>query len=84
METYILTVLSLAGIYAILAISYDPVSGYAGLFSIAHGADFGIGADAGALTMPKFGVPGQKGFSASAAYAPGRVTKNMKRGGSTC
>ena len=57
METYILTVLSLAGIYAILAISYDLVFGYAGLFSIAHGAYFGIGAYAGALAMLNFGVP---------------------------
>ena len=57
METYILTVLSLAGIYAILAISYDLMFGYAGLFSIAHGAYFGIGAYAGALAMLNFGVP---------------------------
>lgn len=57
MEAYILTVLSMAGIYAILAISYDMMFGFAGLFSIAHGAFFGIGAYAGALAMLRLGIP---------------------------
>jgi ABC-type branched-subunit amino acid transport system permease subunit len=51
MSAYILSVLCMAGIYAILAMSYDLTFGFAGMFSIAHGAFFGIGAYAGALGM---------------------------------
>jgi branched-chain amino acid transport system permease protein len=57
MEAYVLAVLSMAGIYAILAMSYDLTFGFAGMFSVAHGAFFGIGAYGGALSMLTFSVP---------------------------
>lgn len=57
MEAYILAVLAMAGIYAMLAVSYDLAFGHAGMFSVAHGAFFGIGAYAGALAMLGPGLP---------------------------
>jgi branched-chain amino acid transport system permease protein len=57
MTAYVISVLSMAGIYAILAMSYDLTFGFAGMFSIAHGAFFGIGAYGGALAMLGMGVP---------------------------
>ncbi len=68
-EAYVITVLSMAGIYAILAISYDMMFGFAGMFSIAHGAFFGIGAYAGALAMLKLGVPFLPAVALGAAVA---------------
>jgi branched-chain amino acid transport system permease protein len=69
MEAYILTVLSMAGIYAILAMSYDLTFGFAGMFSVAHGAFFGIGAYAGALAMLGLDVPFLAAVLAGAALA---------------
>ncbi|MGG5822906.1 branched-chain amino acid ABC transporter permease [Falsiroseomonas sp. HW251] len=57
MEGYVLSVLAIAGIYAMLAVSYDLAFGHAGMFSVAHGAFFGIGAYAGALAMTGPGLP---------------------------
>jgi branched-chain amino acid transport system permease protein len=57
MLEYALTVLALIGIYAILATSYDLVLGYTGMLSIAHGAFFGIGAYAAALSLLRLGWP---------------------------
>ncbi len=57
MEAYLLAVLAMAGIYAMLAVSYDLAFGQAGLFSVAHGAFFGIGAYGGALAMLNWGLP---------------------------
>jgi branched-chain amino acid transport system permease protein len=57
MSAYIISVLCMAGIYAILAMSYDLIFGFAGMFSIAHGAFFGIGAYGGALSMLAVGLP---------------------------
>lgn len=51
MTQYILTVAALIGIYIILATSYDLVLGYTGMLSIAHGAFYGIGAYATALSL---------------------------------
>ncbi|WP_270933458.1 branched-chain amino acid ABC transporter permease [Falsiroseomonas oryzae] len=69
MEAYILAVLAMAGIYAMLAVSYDLAFGYAGLFSVAHGAFFGIGAYAGALSMLNLGLPFPLALLAGAAAA---------------
>src|SRR5215471_18319829 len=57
MTAYVISVLCMAGIYAILAMSYDLTFGFAGMFSIAHGAFFGIGAYAGALGMLGLHLP---------------------------
>lgn len=51
MLEYALAVAAVIGIYALLAGSYDLVLGYTGMFSVAHGAFFGIGAYASALAM---------------------------------
>lgn len=51
MLDYLLAVAAVIGIYVVLATSYDLVLGYTGMFSLAHGAFFGIGAYAAALAM---------------------------------
>jgi branched-chain amino acid transport system permease protein len=47
----------MVGIYMILALSLNLLIGYAGLFSVGHGAFYGIGAYAGALLSTRLGVP---------------------------
>ena len=47
--TYLLHILVILGIYVILAVSLNLISGYAGLLSIAHAAFYGIGAYCAAL-----------------------------------
>jgi len=47
----------MVGIYAILALSLNLLIGYAGLFSVGHGAFYGIGAYAGALLSTRLGLP---------------------------
>jgi len=47
----------MVGIYAILALSLNLLIGYAGLFSVGHGAFYGIGAYAGALLATRVGLP---------------------------
>lgn len=69
MEAYLLAILSMAGIFAILAVSYDLTFGFAGLFSVTQGAFFGIGAYAGALGMLRFGLPFPLALCAGALLA---------------
>jgi ABC-type branched-subunit amino acid transport system permease subunit len=57
MAEYALSLVALVGIFAILAMSYDLVLGYTGMLSIAHGAFFGIGAYATALSLLRLGLP---------------------------
>jgi len=52
---YLLHILILIGIYVILAISLNLISGYTGLISIAHAAFYGIGAYVAALLALNFG-----------------------------
>jgi len=47
----------MVGIYMILALSLNLLIGYAGLFSVGHGAFYGVGAYAGALLSTRLGVP---------------------------
>lgn len=47
----------MVGIYAILALSLNLLIGYAGLFSVGHGAFYGVGAYAGAILATRVGVP---------------------------
>jgi branched-chain amino acid transport system permease protein len=47
----------MVGIYMILALSLNLLIGYAGLFSVGHGAFYGIGAYAGALLSTRLGLP---------------------------
>ena len=49
--------LIMSGIYIILALSLNLLLGYAGLFSVGHGAFYGIGAYAAAILATKLGFP---------------------------
>jgi len=49
--------LIMAGIYVILAISLNLILGYAGLFSVGHGAFYGIGAYTGAILATRLFFP---------------------------
>src|SRR5687768_11420726 len=58
----------MSGIYMILALSLNLLIGYAGLFSVGHGAFYGLGAYAAAILSTRFGLPfWAEIFAASAA-----------------
>jgi branched-chain amino acid transport system permease protein len=59
----------MVGIYAILALSLNLLIGYAGLFSVGHGAFYGIGAYAGALLSTRLGLPFWVEMAAAGAIA---------------
>ncbi len=54
---YLLRISIMVGIYMILASSLNIVNGFAGMFSLGHGAFFGIGAYTSALITINFGIP---------------------------
>ena len=54
---YFLHILILIGIYVILSVSLNLITGYAGLLSIAHAAFYGVGAYVAALLALKFHSP---------------------------
>ena len=54
---YYLFVLNMAGIYIILTVGLDLLSGYTGLISLGHAAFLAIGAYASAILVDQFGVP---------------------------
>src|SRR5436305_14475198 len=56
MFTYIVSLVTLIGINAILAVTLNFILGYAGIFSLAHAIFFGIGAYTAAIAAMKFGV----------------------------
>lgn len=56
MTTFVLEIVILINIYIILGMSFNLLVGYAGLFSVAHAAFYGIGAYTTALLMAKLGV----------------------------
>ena len=47
----------MSGVYMILALSLNLLIGYAGLFSVGHGAFYGLGAYAAAILSTRFGLP---------------------------
>jgi branched-chain amino acid transport system permease protein len=51
MSAYEISIVSIAGINVILAVSLNMISGFCGQVSLGHGAFFGAGAYAAALTM---------------------------------
>ncbi len=57
MSAYIVTVSITTGIYVILAISLNIITGYAGQISLGHAAFFGIGAYASGMLATKLGAP---------------------------
>lgn len=56
MVTFLLELVVLINIYIILGVSFNLLVGYAGLFSVAHAAFYGIGAYTTALLMLKLGM----------------------------
>ena len=56
MPAYVAHYLVMVGIYTILAVSLNLLVGYAGIFSLAHAAVYGIGAYASALVALKLGM----------------------------
>ncbi len=57
LESYIIHLLILIGIYIILSISLNLAMGFTGLLNIGHVAFYGIGAYTSALLVLNFGVP---------------------------
>ena len=57
MIDYIFHLLTIVGIFSILAVSLDMALGYAGLFNIAHAALWGIGAYTSGLLTLRLGLP---------------------------
>ncbi len=56
MAAYVAHYLVMVGIYTILAVALNLLVGYAGIFSLAHAAVYGIGAYASALVALKLGL----------------------------
>lgn len=56
MAAYVAHYLVMVGIYTILAVSLNLLVGYAGIFSLAHAAVYGVGAYASALVALKLGL----------------------------
>ena len=56
MFTYIISLATLIGINAILAVTLNFILGYAGIFSLAHAIFFGIGAYTAAVAAMNFGA----------------------------
>jgi len=54
---YYLFVLNIAGIYIILTVGLDLLSGYTGLISLGHAAFLAIGAYSSAILVDQFGIP---------------------------
>ncbi|MBI1737205.1 MAG: branched-chain amino acid ABC transporter permease [Candidatus Rokubacteria bacterium] len=67
MAAYVAHYLVMVGIYAILALSLNLLVGYAGIFSLAHAAIYGIGAYASALVALKLGFGFWGGLLVAAA-----------------
>jgi len=67
-EAYILHLLILICIYAILSMSLNLITGYAGMLNLGHVAFFGIGAYASSLLVLA-GFPFWVGFLAAGAFA---------------
>jgi len=57
MSAYVMTVSITIGIYVILAISLNIITGYAGQISLGHAAFFGIGAYASGMLATRLGAP---------------------------
>jgi branched-chain amino acid transport system permease protein len=75
MSAYAASVLSLAGIWAILALSLNLVTGYGGQVSLAQAALFGIGAYTAAIASTRYGIgfPVDLALSLVATAAVGAV-----------
>jgi ABC-type branched-subunit amino acid transport system permease subunit len=66
---YYVRVMTLAGIFVVLAVSYDLVAGQVGALSLAHPAFYGIGAYAVAILVTRQGWSFPAAFGAAAAIS---------------
>lgn len=62
---YVVSILIFAGIWAVLALSLNILTGYAGQVSLGHAAFFGIGAYTSALLTVRYGWPFLPAFLAA-------------------
>lgn len=69
--TYYLSLMTMAGISAIVAISLNLLLGYTGQISLCHAAFFGLGAYAAAITSVNFGLNPWLGLSFSGVLPAG-------------
>lgn len=69
MIDFVLHVLTLIGIFSILAISLDVTLGYTGLFNIGHAAFWGIGAYVSSILTLRYGIPFLPSFFLSGIIA---------------
>ena len=74
----------MVGIYSILALSLNLLIGYAGLFSVGHGAFYGVGAYAGAILATRVGLPfwieivAASAITGAVGYAIGRPILRLR------
>jgi branched-chain amino acid transport system permease protein len=68
-NTYFMHVLVIAGVYVILALSLNLLTGYSGLLSLGHQAFFGIGAYTSALLASRLDMPFVVGLLGGGAMA---------------
>lgn len=54
---YLVRIAIMVGIYVVLAESLNIIIGFTGMFSLGHGAFYGIGAYASAIAAVRFGLP---------------------------
>ena len=66
---YLMRVLVLAGLFVVLALSYDLVVGHTGNLSLAHPAFYGIGAYTVAILTTRYDLGFPAAFAAAAAMA---------------
>ena len=69
MISFLLHLLVLTNTYVILGVSYNLLIGYAGLFSIAHAAFFGVGAYVSMVVVLSLGWPYLVGLGAAVVVA---------------
>jgi len=68
---YTITVLITLGVYVLLALSLNIITGYAGQISLGHAAFFGLGAYAAALAATRLGSPFLVNLALAALVAGG-------------
>lgn len=83
-DTYFLRVLTLACIFAILAVSFNLLTGYSGLLTLGHQAFFGVGAYVSAILATRLHTPFFVGLIAGAlgamacGYFVARITLRLR------
>jgi branched-chain amino acid transport system permease protein len=66
---YFLNIIIISGVFSILAVSLNTLSGFSGILSLAHAAFFGVGAYTLALLTTKLGMPYWVAFVSGGLFA---------------